>query len=125
MRVLPREIFESEEESAVPIRIVSDESAPSYRKIDPDKTHPFRQKELLEEVNRHLTEEQRINTYDIQAVRRAYDIEGDPRFFHNPKFGSPQYSGAFAEWVLDKMNEDPHFFEKARAAYQDILHDDS
>jgi len=41
--VLPKEVVESSLPSATPIRLVDDASAPAYRKIDPDSTHPHRQ----------------------------------------------------------------------------------
>jgi hypothetical protein len=114
VRVLPRAVYETDSEDASPIRIVEDESAPGYRKIDPDKTHPFRQKELLREVNRLLPEESRINSYDVQAMRRVHGTDSESRFFYKPKFGSPQYSKELAGWIVDQFNEDPHFFEKVR-----------
>ncbi len=123
VRVLPQFVKESDERDATPIRIVNDEDAPGYRKIDPDKTHPFRQIELIEEVNERLPEESQINAYDVLAVRRVYRANEQSQFFHQPKFGSPQYSMAFVEWIVDKFNEDPHFFENAREEYYKLRQD--
>jgi hypothetical protein len=66
---LPREIVESTSENATPIRLVDDPSAPTYQKIDSDKTHPHRQKELIAAVNAKLGGSHSINQYDIQCLR--------------------------------------------------------
>ena len=39
---------------------------------DPSKSHPYRQKELLEQVGERL----QINSYDIQCVNKVYNIKG-------------------------------------------------
>lgn len=41
------EVSESDSPSATPIRIVDDEAAPAYRKLDPDVTHPHRQMDVI------------------------------------------------------------------------------
>ena len=122
VRVLPQQIRESDSRDATPIRIVDDENAPGYQMIDPDITHPFRQKELMKEVNKRLPRDSEINTYDMLAVRRVHGTDEKPKFCHQPKFGSAQYSEAFAEWVVDQLNEDPHFFRKAREGLYEIRH---
>jgi hypothetical protein len=122
VRVLPQDVRESRSRDATPIRIVEDENAPGYRRIDPDITHPFRQTELIQEVNRRLPRDSEINPYDILAVRRVHGIEELPEFYHQPKFGSAQYSVAFAEWLVDQLNDDPHFFKKARDRLYKMRH---
>jgi hypothetical protein len=36
---------------------------------------------------------------------------------HVPKFGSPQYSDAFVDWLLAEDERDPEFFAKAKTVY--------
>lgn len=96
-------------------RVVDDPSAPAVARTDFDVTHPFRQKELVNTINDRLGE--RIaGPYEIQCVRRVYDIDNRPEFFHRPKFGSPQYSDAFVSWVITEYQRDPRFFEHAKIA---------
>ncbi len=97
------------------IRITTDEHAPLYRAIDFDVTHPFRQKELIAEVNGRLPDGQAINSYAFQAIKRTYAI--DPDFEHRPRYGTTQYSEAFVEWLVDRIGGDPEFVERARAHY--------
>jgi hypothetical protein len=100
----------------MPIRITDDPRAPGYQLIDPDKTHPWRQKELLEELNKMLPT--KINTYDLLAVRRLHHVDDDANFVHKARFGSTQYSPAFAEWLLKQHAADPRFFEKCRVSFK-------
>jgi EC042_2821-lke REase len=109
------------DEHGVPtlIRLSSDPNAPLYGKLDPDRTHPYRQTEAIAEANRRLPEGVEINPYDVLSVRRVHEIneETRPEFTHVPKFGSPQYSEAFVEWLVDQYRRDPEFFTRAKAKY--------
>jgi hypothetical protein len=53
------------------------------------------------------------------SVRRVHAISEDtrPEFVHVPKFGSPQYSDAFVEWLVAERQRYPRFFEKAKTSY--------
>jgi hypothetical protein len=109
------------DEHGVPtlIRLSSDPDAPLYGKLDPDRTHPYRQTEVIAEANRRLPEGVEINPYDVLSVRRVHEIseETRPEFTHVPKFGSPQYSDAFVDWLVDQHARDPEFFAHAKAQY--------
>ena len=66
-----------------------------------------------------------VNTHDILAVRRVHGVDADARYFHKPKFGSPQYSDDFAKWLVEQHKNDNEFFGKARDAYYAQTHTDS
>jgi hypothetical protein len=112
---------EESDEHGVPtlIRLSDDPNAPLYGRLDPDRTHPYRQTEVVGEINRRLPEGVSVTPYDVLSVRRVYDIseETNPEFTHVPKFGSPQYSDAFVDWLLEQHEQDPRFFDKAKARY--------
>jgi hypothetical protein len=114
--VRPPDLVQSGGRTATPIRITSDPNAPGYQLIDPDKTHPWRQKELLQELNKSLPT--KVNQYDLLAVRHLYGVYGDPNFVHKSRFGAPQYSPAFANWLLEQYSRDPRFFQKSREEYK-------
>ena len=82
---------------------------------DPSVSHPFRQKELIEEVNSQLGD-QEINQYDIQSVNDVYGLKNRPDFFYQGKVaGSPgQYSQACADWLVTRFQRDNLFFQNAR-----------
>jgi hypothetical protein len=100
------------------IRLTTDPHAPLYGQVDPDQSHPYRQKEVIREVNARLGEGA-VNAFDVLSVRRVHAISEDtrPEFAHVPKFGSPQYSDAFVEWLVAERQRDPRFFEKAKTSY--------
>ena len=108
------EVIETTSPQETPIRITDDLNAPAYRKLDYDKTHPYRQKEVIEILNERLKGQTVINQYDMLCVKRLYDIAPDERFCHLPKFYSPQYSPAFVDWVEGKFMKDKKFFVKLR-----------
>jgi len=100
------------------IRLTTDPHAPLYGQVDPDQSHPYRQKEVIREVNARLDGLQ-VNAFDVLSVRRVYGIteETRPEFVHVPKFGSPQYSDAFVDWLASENERDPDFFPEAKRNY--------
>ena len=100
------------------IRLTTDPHAPLYGQVDPDHSHPYRQKEVIREVNARLDGEG-VNAFDILSVRRVHSIteETRPEFVHVPKFGSPQYSDAFVDWLVGEHQRSSDFFEQAKRAY--------
>lgn len=114
--VLPSEIRDSDSDEATPIRIVNDPRAQAFRLIDYDKTHPFRQKEVLAALRSRLSDTT-INQFDLQAVRHVHNTDGNPDFAHKPVFGTRQYSAKFIDWVVERVRESSRFFEMARQEY--------
>lgn len=112
--VFSGEVKESRSPDATPIRLVDDPDAPGYRLIDHDTTDPHWQTELIDVVNGMLPKDVEINTYDMLAVRRTHGIDGDARYSHVPKVGSPQYSDAFAKWIVEEHKKSSDFFIEAR-----------
>jgi hypothetical protein len=100
------------------IRLTTDPHAPLYGQVDPDRSHPYRQTEVIREVNARLDGVD-VNAFDVLSVRRVHSVteETRPEFVHVPKFGSPQYSDAFVDWLVAEHNRDPQFFPRAKAAY--------
>ena len=115
VQILPLQIVESTLLSATPIRIVDESNAPAYRKIDLDHSHPYRQKELIDAVNLRLGGRKKINAYDALCIRKAYQIdETKPQFYYKPKFGTPQYSDVYLEWLVNCYEKNNSFFDNAR-----------
>ena len=98
-------------------RVVDDPSAPALARTDYDVTHPYRQKELMSTINARVAEKV-VGSYEVLSVRRVYQIDERPEFFHRPKFSSsPQFSDAFVSWLITEYQSDPEFFKKAVASY--------
>jgi hypothetical protein len=106
------------------IRITTDESAPLYGRISADETHPYRQTELISEVNKKLPGKTTVKTHDMLSVRRAHSIDHEthPDFVYQPRFAAPQYSDAFVDWIVGQYGRDKQFFRKARDDCYRIQH---
>ena len=79
---------------------------------DPSRSHPFRQKEVLDQVRDRL----HINAHDILCINRVYRTKDRPEYFYQGAVpGSPgQYSQAFVEWLFKQHSRDERFFLKTR-----------
>lgn len=104
------------------IQLTTDPNAPVYGKLDPDESHPYRQKELVKAVNKRLSGGAAINAHDILSVRRVHDLneETAPQFCHLPRFATMQYSDAFVQWLVDRHAADKVFFQTARMRYKEM-----
>jgi hypothetical protein len=114
LRILPPDIVESSSEAATAIRITDDPEAPAYRKLLPDKTHPYRRKDVIEQINFKISGKYLVNGYAIDCIRKIYNIDKNPDFFYKSIFSAPQYSSSFIEWLFKQFQQDPQFFEKAK-----------
>lgn len=103
-----------------PVRIVTDPDAPALQPQDVDRLYPWRQKDLLRELNRRLGR-RLLNSYDIQAVRRQHRLDEHPDFVFNLPGAGRRYSPATAEWIMMQHAGDPEFFQRARAADHEIM----
>jgi Schlafen, AlbA_2 len=114
VQVMPAEFGPPGDRSAVGVRLVHDPDAPAVPRWNPDDTHRYRQKELLSALKARLGAGSGVNSYDVQSVRRAHNVDENPNFCHRPRFGSRQYSDAFLDWMVDEFSRDSDFFGKAR-----------
>lgn len=105
------------------VRLTVDPTAPVYGQLDPDITHPHRQKDVIRETSTRLPEGVSVNQHDLLSVRRIYEIgeATHPEFTHEPKFTSPQYSDAFVDWLVQSYERDPQFFADAKARYNESV----
>ena len=112
--VASADVKESDSPDAMPVRIVDDPKAPAYRKIDYDVSHPYRQKDVVPNLNAKLKSKATITSYDILCLRRLYNLDENSVYCHKPLFGSLQYSDAFINWAVGEFAKDSKFFENAR-----------
>ncbi len=106
------------------VRLTTEPDAPVFGRVSPDQTHPYRQKELVREVDRRLPRSQRFTSHDVQAIRAVHglDYRTAPELCHQPKYGSQQYSDAMIDWIVDQHAENTDFFKQTRAAYYAMRH---
>jgi hypothetical protein len=103
------------------IRLTGDPSAPAFGKLDPDQTHPHLTNGMIQAVQDRLPDGRVFNSHDANCVRKIHKIEPDtkPEFIHIPKFGSPQYSDAYVDWLAEQPQE---FFDDARVRFYEQTH---
>jgi len=99
------------------VRIVDDPTAPGYKFIDPNNTHPYRQVDVVAEINKRMENNAKVNSYDILCVRKIYKIDTQGKFYYKPAFGSPQYSNGFVDWLQEEYRKDQNFFRIAREEF--------
>jgi hypothetical protein len=85
---------------------------------EPDKTHPHRQKEVIQLVNQDFETQPKINSHDIRCINTIYRIKSKPEFYYKGKFGPPQYSPQFIDWILKQATKKPNFFSVTREKYK-------
>jgi hypothetical protein len=103
-----------------PVRITTDPDAPALQPQDVERLYPWRQKDLLGELNARLGR-RALTTYDIQAVRRHHRLDERPDFVFHLLGAGRRYSPAAADWFIEQHARDPEFFAKARLADQEML----
>ena len=100
------------------IRLTDDPDVPAHRLADPNLTHPFRQKEVVELVNAKLIGRSTISTHHVLSVRKVHNTDQKPQFYYRGNYSSPTYSQQFVDWLLNQFRSDDQLFEKAKAAYK-------
>ena len=118
--ILPAATEATGPSGAVPLRLTDDPAAPSYFAVPLDQTHPFRQKEVVREVNTRLRGQRFINSHDVVCIRRVFEIQREIVFCYTQNFASPRYSEKFVDWIVRQYASDPQFFDKTRAAYDEL-----
>ena len=83
---------------------------------DPSRTHPFRQKEVIEQLTNAVGKFTRVTQFDVQCIVKIYGIKKRPEFFYqgSVKGSPPQYSGTFITWILRQYENDNDYFMKTR-----------
>jgi hypothetical protein len=106
------------------IQITTDPGAPIYGQLSPDQTHPHREKEVMHEANKRLPSRARISHFSVQSIRAVHNIneETRPDLVYQPRFGSKQFSGAFVDWIVEHVDDDPLFLEHTRQEYYKLRH---
>lgn len=115
--IIPPEAQGSGPSGSLPLQLTNDPNAPAYYAVPIDSTHPFRQKEVVLEVNKRLVGRRSINAHDILCIRRVFSVQKEIKFCYTQNYATPRYSEAFVDWVVQKYDEDEAFFEKTKQLF--------
>jgi len=113
IKVLESEVYESDNAEALAVQITENPTAPKYYLCNLDKSHPYRLKELTSEINKRISEKNKITSHHIQCVRKVYNLDNNILFISKSKYTSPRYSDKLLIWLLDQYGNDPNFFDDA------------
>lgn len=115
----PRHVRVADAPDALSVRVTTDPSAQVVGLADPDKTHPYRLKELLASVNGRLTTlGVKANQYDIRAALAVQGWAQDLTYTWKPEYGPRKYSENLAEWLIKQVASDKLFFVRLRGRWK-------
>jgi hypothetical protein len=118
--VLPPEGAPTGPSGSLPMQLTSDPGAPAYYAVPLDKTHPFRQKEVVREVNHRLAGKKAINSHDVVCIRRVFSIQEKINFCYTQNYASPRYTQQFVDWIVEQYNANGAFFDEARFRFDEL-----
>jgi hypothetical protein len=118
IQVLPPEVRTGAGEDARKIRLSTDEGSQVFKVVQPDELYPHRQKELLVYLrSKGVTN---FSSHDLLVVRKLHKIEDEPTYSGKSKWGTRQYSDAFAAWLIEQSSQNPKFMEPLREAFRKL-----
>lgn len=105
---------------AIMARVSAEPGALSIVPQNAEEIWPYRQKDLLREINKELPSSAQVNGHDMLCINTALNVLNDhPEFAYKPhRLASPQYSQQYAEWIVAQYRRDKQFFRKHRVAYR-------
>jgi Putative DNA-binding domain len=118
--VSSRSGFPKAQGMAITAKVSAGPGAVQFVPQNAEEIWPYRQKDLLHEVNKELKGAPRVNGHDILCINTHLEIlTKHPEFAYKPhKLASPQYNDDYAKWIIAQYRLDPKFFTRMRAEYQ-------
>jgi hypothetical protein len=110
--VVSQKTSEISSEALHDVRLTNSPEAQVVRGLNPNKTHPHRQKEVAQILSQQLGKT--VSGHDVYAVRKTHGIDSRPEFCYRPTFSSSLFSATFIDWFASRYRENPEFIESAR-----------
>ncbi len=86
---------------------------------NPDETHPYRQKEVLKEINKKVKLSKPLNQHDFQALIFKHKVKGNANFHHYGKLSNTHsYSQALIDKFVNLVNSNPQSIQEAKKFYR-------
>ncbi|MHA1829511.1 MAG: DUF3644 domain-containing protein [Candidatus Heimdallarchaeaceae archaeon] len=87
---------------------------------DPSRTHPYRQKECIEEVKKRIDKNIVFNQYDFQCILFREKIRSKPQYYYFFKTTKAHaYSKDLVDFIVNKIQNNPNYLLKTRAYYKE------
>ena len=93
---------------------------------DPDRTHPYLSKEVIDRVNKELSDKQimPINQYSLQAIIYKEKIKANKSSQYYYMLSRPQthrYSQQFVDLIVKKSSQHQNYIEGCMDSYKEFL----
>ena len=62
-----------------------------------------------------------MTTHTIVAVKHVHHIDNIKRFYYRHHHGTPSYSQAFVDWLIEQFEKDNDFFQVVRDEYHELV----
>lgn len=105
---------------AITAKVSAGPGAVQFVPQNAEEIWPYRQKDLLREINKELKITPPVNGHDILCINTHLEIlKKHPEFAYKPhSLASPQYNDDYVKWIVAQYKQDPKFFMRMRAEYQ-------
>ena len=113
VRVVPSSSASRSNANAMPFRITTDPKAEGVMAIDRGRLCPHRRKEVMQKLKQRIPDKP-VSTHDLSVINKVYNITSKEEFCWQPEYSSPQYSDAFVDWLVSKIEGNPDFLPDAR-----------
>lgn len=108
--------------SRADLEVAINQGAPTaivQRKVDPNETHPYSAKELIERVNRVRRNERELTSHDLHAMAWKYQLREDGRYAWRGKHnGACVWSGDALALLKNKAEAE---YQQVRREYREFL----
>ena len=107
---------------AITAKVSSGPGAVRFVPQNAEELWPYRQKDLLHEINNELKVSPVVNGHDILCINTHLQVlKRHPEFAYKPHtLASPQYSKAYAEWITGQFKQDSKFFQRMRLEHKKL-----
>ncbi len=86
---------------------------------DPSSTHPYRQKDCINQIKEKINKGIVFNAYDFQVILHKENIKGNSKYhYYHQVFGNNSYSSELINFIVRKIQADPGYFSKTRVWFK-------
>jgi len=105
---------------AITAKVSSSPGAVSFVPQNAEELWPYRQKDLLQKINKELKILPQVNGHDILCINTHLGVlKTHPEFAYKPyRLSSSQYNDVYAEWIINQYKQDKEFFRRMRTEYK-------
>ncbi|MEL6441600.1 MAG: DUF3644 domain-containing protein [Cyanobacteria bacterium J06621_8] len=86
---------------------------------NPDETHPYRQKDVIKQINQKIKLNKPFNRHDFKVLTYKHKIKGNGKFHHYSKLSNTHsYSSSLVEKFVELIQSNPQSIQEAKESYK-------